>query len=48
MKNNPKIPKNWNYELAYLFGLLLGDGSLPYCFTKNGKNKQKRFQINFF
>ena len=43
----PKLPK-WNQNLAYLFGLLIGDGSLPISNTirPNG-NYQKRHMIYF-
>ncbi|MBL7058926.1 LAGLIDADG family homing endonuclease [Candidatus Pacearchaeota archaeon] len=43
------LPKKWDRDLAYFFGLLLGDGSLPICNTKrpNG-NYQKRHLIYFW
>ena len=44
-----KIPKRWDKDLAYLFGLLLGDGSLPETSSKRPNGKyQKRYQIQFF
>lgn len=44
----PKLPEGWNKDMAYLFGLLLGDGSLPNSNTMrpNGK-RQKRYVICF-
>jgi len=43
----PTLPK-WNEDLAYLFGLLLGDGSLPLAKTirPNGR-RQTRYLIYF-
>ena len=45
---NVNLPKKWNKDLAYLFGLLLGDGSLPVTnsIRPNGKY-QKRYLIYF-
>jgi intein/homing endonuclease len=45
---NVDLPKRWNEDLAYLFGLLLGDGSLPVTSSirPNGKY-QKRYMIFF-
>jgi len=52
MKYDPKFNKMWNKDLAYIFGLLLGDGSLPKSFTKRSKKYknpiQKRHIIHFF
>ena len=49
--NQPTLPSEWNEEFAYLFGLLLGDGTLPNFSSKrppNYKNKyQKRHVICF-
>ena len=41
----PTMPKRWNKDLAYLFGLLLGDGSLPISNTirPNGKYQKRHF-----
>ena len=49
MKNKPILPKKWSADLAYLFGLLTGDGSLPIALSrrKNGKY-QKRYPIIFY
>ena len=39
----------WNKELAYLFGLLLGDGSLPISKTKRENGRlQNRYFIYFW
>lgn len=44
----PKLPKRWTKELAYIFGLLLGDGSLPKTKSKRQNGKyQERFHIYF-
>ena len=45
---HPILPKKWNKNLAYLFGLLLGDGSLPKAksIRPNGKY-QTRYLIYF-
>jgi len=42
------LPKSWNKNLAYLFGLLTGDGSLPSSksIRPNGQY-QKRYSIYF-
>lgn len=42
------LPKKWSADLAYLFGLLIGDGSLPLAKTirPNGKY-QTRYLIYF-
>ena len=49
MKYNPCLPKEWNEDLAYIFGLLLGDGSLPCSYTKRPNGEyQKRHIIHFF
>lgn len=49
MKNNPKLPNGWNKDLAYLFGLLLGDGSLPKAKSKRQNGEyQNRYIIHFF
>ena len=46
---NPNLPKYWNEDLAYLFGLLLGDGSLPVTKSKRKNGTyQKRYPIHFF
>lgn len=44
MRYSPTLP-NWNKDLAYLFGLLLGDGSLPVSNTKrpNGQYQKRHF-----
>jgi len=43
------LPKRWNEDLAYLFGLLLGDGSLPRTKSKRPTGKyQVRYMIYFF
>lgn len=48
MVNKPILPKKWNKDLAYLFGLLLGDGTLPYTYSKKKDGRlQKRFIIAF-
>lgn len=46
--HEPDLPSRWNKDLAYIFGLLLGDGSLPNSNTirPNGK-LQKRHVIHF-
>jgi hypothetical protein len=43
-----KTPKKWNEDLAYLFGLLIGDGSLPLTKSvrPNGRY-QTRYAIYF-
>lgn len=44
----PKTQKRWNADLAYLFGLLLGDGSLPIAKSKRPNGKyQRRYFISF-
>ena len=49
MKNKALLPKFWNNDLAYLFGLLLGDGSLPKSKTiKPNGDYQDRYIIHFF
>ncbi len=49
MLYNPTIPLYWDEDMAYIFGLLLGDGSLPRTKSvrPNGKY-QKRYLIYFF
>lgn len=49
MKYNVELPRRWDEDLAYLFGLLLGDGSLPKSVSlrANG-NYQKRYHIYFY
>lgn len=43
-----RLPKKWNKDLAYIFGLLLGDGSLPNTSSKRPNGKyQKRYAIYF-
>lgn len=45
----PKLPSKWTADLAYLFGLLLGDGSLPKARSlKPNKEYQERYLIYFF
>ena len=48
MKYNPRLNKKWSKDFAYIFGLLLGDGSLPITKSKrmNGKY-QIRYHIFF-
>lgn len=48
MKYKPILPKKWNYDLAYIFGLLIGDGSMPKTksIRPNGKF-QERYHIYF-
>lgn len=48
MEYKPLLPKKWNADLAYFFGLLLGDGSLPNATSikPNGK-LQQRYSIYF-
>ncbi len=42
------LPKKWSENLAYLFGLLLGDGSLPIANSRRPNGKyQKRYLIYF-
>ena len=42
------LPKRWSEDLAYLFGLLIGDGSLPSAYSKRPNGKyQKRHLIYF-
>ena len=49
MKYEVKIPKKDNEELAYICGLMLGDGSLPEAYSKRPNGKyQKRYIIHFF
>ncbi|HKZ34141.1 MAG TPA: LAGLIDADG family homing endonuclease [Candidatus Nanoarchaeia archaeon] len=48
MKYKPILPKRWNSNLAYIFGLLIGDGSLPKTKSKRPNGKfQKRYHIYF-
>lgn len=44
----PKLPKRWNKELAYVFGLLLGDGSLPVANSIRPNGKYQKRHIIFF
>ena len=47
--HRPTLPQEWNPDFSYLFGLLLGDGSLPNCITKSGNYKpQKRHLVHFY
>lgn len=48
MLNKARLPKEWDKDFAYFFGLLLGDGSVPITSSlrTNGK-KQKRYHIYF-
>jgi len=52
MIHKPILPRRWNKDLAYIFGLLLGDGSLPVSATKRPLGRRQRFQkrhiIHFF
>ena len=48
MMYNATLPRKWNEDLAYIFGLLLGDGSLPITSSKRPNGKyQKRYLIYF-
>jgi hypothetical protein len=48
MLNKAVFPKRWGEDLAYLFGLLLGDGSLPKTASKRTNGKfQNRYHIYF-
>ena len=48
MRYNPTIPSSWSKDLAYLFGLLLGDGSLPSTSSQRPNGQvQKRYLIYF-
>ncbi|MCU0642304.1 MAG: hypothetical protein MUF61_01855 [archaeon] len=48
MLNKARLPKKWDKDLAYLFGLLLGDGSLPLTQTKRKNGDiQKRYFVYF-
>ena len=48
MKYKPTLPKKWSGDLAYIFGLLIGDGSLPNTKSKRPNGKfQKRYPIYF-
>ncbi len=45
---NAKLPRRWDEDFAYLFGLLLGDGSLPVTKSKRSNGSyQKRYMIYF-
>jgi len=48
MQYKISVPKSWNKDLAYFFGLLIGDGSLPLSksIRPNGQY-QKRYCIYF-
>ncbi|MBD3252845.1 hypothetical protein GF386_03885 [Candidatus Pacearchaeota archaeon] len=49
MRYKIKLPRAWNKDLAYLFGLLLGDGSLPKTSSLRANGEyQKRHHIYFF
>jgi len=42
------LPKRWDKDLAYLFGLLVGDGSLPKTKSRRPNGKyQTRYDIQF-
>jgi len=49
MMHEVDLPKKWSEELSYLFGLLLGDGSLPRTKSRRPNGKyQTRYSIQFF
>ena len=50
MKYKPILPKRWNSNLAYIFGLLIGDGSLPKTKSKrpNGKFQKRYHEVSRF
>lgn len=48
MRHEPALPKKWTGDLAYVFGLLIGDGSLPVSKSKRPNGKfQERYAIQF-
>ena len=48
MLYKPNLPDFWNEDLAYFFGLILGDGSLPNAFSKRKNGTyQRRYIIQF-
>ena len=48
MKYNPVLPRRWSSNLAYIFGLIMGDGSMPITKSKRPNGKfQQRFHIYF-
>ncbi len=48
MKYKPHLPQRWSNDLAYLFGLLIGDGSMPKTKSKRPNGKyQERYHIYF-
>ena len=48
MKYKPILPRRWTSDLAYIFGLLIGDGSLPKTKSKRANGKyQQRYHICF-
>ena len=48
MKYKPTLPKKWNSDLAYISGLLIGDGSMPKTKSKRKNGKfQQRYHIYF-
>jgi hypothetical protein len=48
MKNNPALPATWSEDLAYLCGLLTGDGTLPNRVLKHKSGRlQRRYEIVF-
>jgi hypothetical protein len=48
MGHEPKLPATWNADLAYLCGLLTGDGTLPNRVFRHPSGRiQKRYEIAF-
>jgi hypothetical protein len=48
MGHKPKLPATWSADLAYLCGLLIGDGTLPARTGKYASGRiQKRYEIAF-
>jgi hypothetical protein len=49
MKHKPMLPNKWNENLAYLCGLITGDGSMPIAKSKRTNQKtQIRYNIYFY
>jgi hypothetical protein len=48
MGHKPKLPATWDADLAYICGLLTGDGTLPNRISKHPSGRiQKRYEIAF-
>lgn len=48
MMYDPKLPSRWDENLSYLFGLLLGDGSLPIAKTIRPNGKRQTRHLVYF